>query len=156
MGQQLTDVFIKITSKFRPMNLPVDYVWQCTSVLARYIVGNGDATHCDENGDPQVPTWTPGLVEVVSNTSTITLTYDIEMLVDSQAGLDVTIDGIAATILGVDATDEVVAITLTDVITAGQVVLVSYNSTTGSIRSNAIVPVDALSFNDLNATNVTV
>ena len=56
MAQQLSDVFIKVTSKFRPMNLPINTVWGCTSVIARYVVANGDAIHCDAAGDPLVPT----------------------------------------------------------------------------------------------------
>jgi len=156
MGQQLSDVFIKITSKFRPMNLPVDTIWKCTSVLSRYVVGNGDAIHCDAAGNPQVPTWTPGLQGQIVDGTALTLDYDIQMLVDSQLGLSATVDGSDAPITSVSATDTNVNIVLTSAVTAGQVVTVTYNATLGNIRSDAISPVDATSFNDLAVNNVTV
>ena len=156
MGQQLSDVYIKMTSKFRPMNLPVGHVMPCTSVLSRYVVGNGDAIHCDENGDPQVPTWPPTLQGQVVDGATLVLDYDIEMLVDSQLGISATVDGLDAPITSVTADVYYIEVTLTTPVTAGQVATVTYNSALGNIRSNATVPVDAPSFNDLSVNNITV
>ena len=156
MAQQLSDVFIKITSKFRPMNLPIDTVWPCTSVIARYVVGNGDAIHCDAFGNAAVPTWPPALQGQIVDGTALTLDYDIQMLITSAVGLSATVDGSDAPITSVSATGTNVDIVLTSAVTAGQVVTVTYNATLGNIRSDATSPVDATSFNDLAVTNVTV
>jgi len=153
---QYFDVYVKIiNAKFVPMDLPVDYVYRCNGVLARYMVANGDAIHCDSSGDPQVPAWPPALVGTIADGVTVTLDYDISMLIDSQLGLTVTVDSVEATITGVAASDTNVDITLAAAITAGQNVVVDYSSALGSIRSDATTPSDAPAFNDIVASNVT-
>jgi len=153
---QFFNVFVKITGQaFIPMGLPVDYVWEVNDVVARYVVNNGDAVYCDSAGVPIVPPWPPTIQGIIADGVTVTLDYDLDMLIDSQLGLTILVDEVEATISGVAATDSNVDITVSAAITAGQVVEVAYNSGAGNIRSDATAPADAASFNSTVASNVT-
>jgi len=41
-----------ITGTFRPMGLPIDYVWKVNQVVADYVVAGGYAILTDAIGDP--------------------------------------------------------------------------------------------------------
>jgi len=149
------DVYVKIiTQPFRPMNLPVDYVYRCVDTVARYMINSGAAILCDENGDAIAPSWTPTLVGISANGTAVSIVYDTDMAVTDATGIVVSVDGTPATNTGTAvATDETIAVTLNSAVTAGQVVTVTYDADTGSIANTGAVA--ALSFNDVVATNAT-
>lgn len=154
MGQD-SQCYVKIiTDAFRPMNMPVDFVWQVTDVVARYVVGNSDAIHCDSAGVAQVPDWAPTLQGIVADGTAVVIDYDLDMLVDSALGINVAVAGVDADITSVSANGSTVEIVMTVAITADQSVVVDFDQAVGNIRSNATIPVDALSFNDLVANNI--
>lgn len=151
---QIHDMYVKIiTSPFEPMGLPVDTVWRVNGVLGRYVVDNGYASVCDSVGTLIEEPWQPWIQSASVNAAALTLTYDMGMNVTDGTGFTVTVAGSDRTVNLAAPSGDTVVLTLASAVTAGQVVIVDYDESTGNMESD--LPVDAKSLSNYTVTNVT-
>ena len=142
---QYSKVFVKIVNyPFRPMNLPINYVWQCTDVIARYVMalgGTGDshAVLCDKDGNIISPPWGPtplgAQIEDDADT-TIEIVYDMAVDVTDLTGWTVT----GATALSISAVNNTLLILVSASIAPGAQVILDYNALTGNVENTGGKP----------------
>ena len=152
MSGQLLDMYVKITA-VKLAHWVQDDVVNCTSVNARYMVQNGEATYCDSAGDAVVPAWPPVLMSAVVENAAATLvvvTFDMAMAVTDETGFSVTVDGSNATVTLAAASASTITLTIAAV-TNGEVVLVTYDASTGNAENTSA---DAVSVDTVNKTVV--
>jgi len=152
---QFYSVYVKIKdSVFRPMGLAIGTVYKCNGVVARYMMANGSGDLCNSSGTLIEPSWTPKLDGIVADGTSVVIGYDMAMTTTDETGIVVNVDGTPAAITGAVASGDTIVVTMTSTVGVGTAITVDYDATTGDVaNSNAI---DALSFNDVVGTNVTV
>jgi len=137
MSGQLLDMYVVITA-VKLAHWVQDEVVNCTSVNARYMVQNGDATYCAANGDAVVPAWGPTLMSaVVENAAdtNVVITYDMAMAVTDGTGYVLTVDGVEATINSASASGSTITLVLSASITNAEALLLSYDFATGNAEN---------------------
>jgi len=153
MSGQLLDMYVKITA----VNLAhwvQNQVVNCTSVNARYMVQNGDATYCDSAGDAVVPAWPPVLMSAVvedADDTDVVITYDMAMAVTDETGYSVTVDGTGATVSSASASGSTITLVLSASITNGEALLLTYDASTGNAENTNGTAV-AVSVDTVNKT----
>ena len=154
MSGQLLDMYVKITA-VKLAHWVQDEVVNCTSVNARYMVQNGEATYCDSAGTAVVPAWPPVLMSaVVENAAAvdIVVTFDMAMAITDETGWTVSVAGSNVALDGVTpiaTSGSTITVKLAAAVTAGQVVLLTYDASTGNAVSTGA---DAVSIDTVNKT----
>jgi len=145
MAGQILDMYIKVTAA-NLLHYVTNDIINCTSVLARYAVQNGDAIYCDSVGTEIVPAWGPVIINATienAAAANIVINYDMAMAVTDETGFSVLVDGSPAALHAttpIAVAANAITLTLASAVTAGQDVLLTYDASAGNAENTNVTP----------------